>query len=49
MSLADYILIFLIGVGVFAAVSSLHKHRKDGTCIGCNGSCLACDKKKKKK
>lgn len=46
MSIADYILLILIGVGIIAAIRYIHKSKKSGRCIGCSGSCAGCKKGK---
>lgn len=37
MSLVDYSLLLLIGIGVIAAIRYLHRQKKQGKCAGCSG------------
>lgn len=47
MNVLDWILLGGIGVAVFVAVRYICKKRKNGDCIGCNGSCATCMATKK--
>jgi hypothetical protein len=46
MNIYDYILIGIIGIGAGLACYAILKNRKNGTCIGCSGSCTNCGKRK---
>lgn len=44
MSIADYFVIFIITLGVIAAISSIYKQKKSGKCCGCGGGCSSCNR-----
>lgn len=42
MNIIDYVLLFIILVGVVFAVTVIYRQKKSGKCIGCSGCSGAC-------
>jgi hypothetical protein len=45
MSIADYVIIIIISLGVMVAILSIYKQKKSGKCCGCGGGCTSCSRR----